>query len=85
MWKENLNPYIKELQFGSDRIQTIIVDTKPKICIINAYMPVNKNKSVEEYLQMLTIIEENIAITKDCTHIILGDFNASMKRNNNTH
>ena len=82
-WKRRLDPFISELNCGNERIQAIVINSDPKICLINVYMPVNKNnKSAEEYLENLCLIEVIIDTTEDCKHIIIGDFNASLKRDN---
>ncbi len=61
-----------------------MTDNKEKIVIIGAYMPFD-DKTIERlanYKSNLQIILSICNENKDCSVLIMGDFNADLERNN---
>ena len=67
---------------GQERINVLELETNPRICVINAYMPSRGNSKMTDFVSTLDEIAEIIA-KFNLTHAILlcGDLNSSLSRN----
>ena len=81
LYRKNWDLKTNLLPDGCDRVVALELDTSPKICIINTYLPCRGNTTKEQFKSVLQQVEE-LLVTYTISHavFICGDFNASLSR-----
>ena len=87
LWSNKLSDAITCLDVGNERIVAIEVDVDIKICLINVYLPTNKNDSEYKYRECLDVLHDIIRRYEPTHKILLcGDLNGTLlPTRNNKH
>ena len=81
VYKNNWNIKSVKHADGQERINVLELETNPKICIINVYLPSRGNNTKEKFKATLDEVEEILRKFNDTYLVLLcGDMNASLKR-----
>ena len=81
IWKEYLDPHIKRLNEGNERIIAIIIEVPgiSPICLICCYLPSGTSKqSVESYAEDIAVLQELRVKYSKHNLVIAGDLNADI-------
>ena len=82
LYKKNWKTKTELFEDGCDRIVVLQLDSKPKVCIINTYLPCRGNNSRDKFQNVISELEEIIEkFSGDHALFLCGDLNASLSRN----
>lgn len=85
MWSNKLSDKVTKLNVGNERVIAMEIDLGQKFCLINTYMPTNKQGSEHAYRECLDVLHDIISRYEHSHNIILcGDLNGTLlvTRNN---
>ena len=87
LWSDKFADVITRLDVGNERIVAIQLDVDIKICLINVYLPTNKNDSEYRYRECLDVLHDIIRRYEPTHKILLcGDLNGTLlPTRNNKH
>ncbi|XP_053376405.1 uncharacterized protein LOC128547494 [Mercenaria mercenaria] len=87
MLSNKLSDRVTKLNVGNERIIALELGFGQKLCLINTYMPTNKQESEPAYRECLDVLHDIVSRYEQSHNIILcGDLNGTLlERRNNKH
>ena len=81
IWKEYLDPHVKRLNEGNERVISIVIELPDAIpiCLICCYLPSgNSRQAVEAYAEDIAILQELRSKYSNYNLLVAGDLNADI-------
>jgi exonuclease III len=83
LWHSNLLADVSVVQTNCKRICAVrVISSSWKLLLINVYMPYEDDEiNSDEFVYVLSVVEEIIGNNSDCHVVVGGDFNVDFNRN----